>query len=308
MKVALLCHTASAFPLLDWLHAQGILSGVGILEQETEFFSDLSVICQQKNIKPHVFNKPNLTRQMFHWINAIKADIVLVLTFPYKIQKEILQLTPLGVYNIHFGKLPEYGGSFPVFWQIKNREKQGVVTVHKMDENFDSGPIAIELPFDINAIQNYGIVEANYGYMAINAVFQLLDNILKKTLILKPQLHKNYKFLPKPSLKDIIINWDTMDANEIVALIKACNPWNKGAIARINGLDVKIIEANANTSSVGKVGEVFHPYKNGMEVRCINNTSLDIKTMYSRFGYQTGELLTSFGIKMGDFFEKIALE
>ena len=308
MKVALLCHTASAFPLLDWLHAQGILSGVGILEQETEFFSDLSVICQQKNIKPHVFNKPNLTRQMFHWINAIKADIVLVLTFPYKIQKEILQLTPLGVYNIHFGKLPEYGGSFPVFWQIKNREKQGVVTVHKMDENFDSGPIAIELPFDINAIQNYGIVEVNYSYMAINAVFQLLDSILKKTLILKPQLHKNYKFLPKPSLKDIIINWDTMDANEIVALIKACNPWNKGAIARINGLDVKIIEANANTSSVGKVGEVFHPYKNGMEVRCINNTSLDIKIMYSRFGYQTGELLTSFGIKMGDFFEKIALE
>ena len=308
MKVALLCHTASAFPLLDWLHAQGILSGVGILEQETEFFSDLSVICQQKNIKPHVFNKPNLTRQMFHWINAIKADIVLVLTFPYKIQKEILQLTPLGVYNIHFGKLPEYGGSFPVFWQIKNREKQGVVTVHKMDENFDSGPIAIELPFDMNAIQNYGIVEVNYGYMAINAVFQLLDSILKKTLILKPQLHKNYKFLPKPSLKDIIINWDTMDANEIVALIKACNPWNKGAIARINGLDVKIIEANANTSSVGKVGEVFHPYKNGMEVRCINNTSLDIKIMYSRFGYQTGELLTSFGIKMGDFFEKIALE
>ena len=308
MKVALLCHTASAFPLLDWLHAQGILSGIGILEQETEFFSDLSVICQQKNIKPHVFNKPNLTRQMFHWINALKADIVLVLTFPYKIQKEILQLTPLGVYNIHFGKLPEYGGSFPIFWQIKNREKQGVVTVHKMDENFDSGPIAIELPFDMNAIQNYGIVEVNYGYMAINAVFQLLDSILKKTLILKPQLHKTYKFLPKPSLKDIIINWDTMDANEIVALIKACNPWNKGAIARINGLDVKIIEANANTSSVGKVREVFHPYKNGLEVRCINNTALDIKIMYSRFGYQAGELLTSFGIKMGDFFEKIALE
>jgi methionyl-tRNA formyltransferase len=47
-----------------------------------------------------------------------------------------------------------------------------------MDKSFDSGPIAVEIPFEINPKNTYGIVETNYGHVAINGVFQLLNSIL----------------------------------------------------------------------------------------------------------------------------------
>ncbi|MCU0324310.1 MAG: hypothetical protein MUF45_03525 [Spirosomaceae bacterium] len=307
MRVALICNTVSAFPLLDWLSSQGLLAGVGVKKQKSDFFSDLSVVCSQRRITPQVFEKEQLTSQLSNWVQAIRADIVLVLGFPYKIPKKVLAAPRLGIYNIHFGKLPKYSGSFPVFWQIKNQEKEGVLTIHKMDENFDSGPIAFEIPFEIKSIHTYGIVEANYSYVTINAVFMLLDNILKGTLNLKNQSKQVQKLLPKPTIKDLIIDWKTMNAHQIVALIKACNPWNRGAIARINGVDVKIIEAEANPSEIGKPAQVFNLHQNGMEVACINQTALNIKIMYSSFGYLCGESLTTFGIKNGDVFENIVI-
>ena len=128
---------------------------------------------------------------------------------------------------------------------------------------------------------------------------------MQKNLVLKPQKAQNPIFFPKPTLKDLIIDWQKMDAKAIIALIKACNPWNRGAIARINGVDVKIIEAHISMQEGKKEGEVFHLSQNGMEVACINNSALIIKVLYSSFGYLEGETLGVFGIKNGDVFEKI---
>lgn len=305
MKIALICNTPSAFPLLNWLHAQGVLVGVGTKAQSGDFFADLSVVCQQRNLKIQTFTKQDLSQQLSDWQILTKADLVFVLGFPYKIPKSVLQKPTHGFFNIHFGKLPKYGGSFPVFWQIKNQEREGVLTIHQMDKAFDSGPIAVEIPFEIIPMNSFGIVEANYGYMAINGVFQLLNSILQKNLVLKSQKAQNQAFFPKPTLKDLIIDWQKMDAKTIVALIKACNPWNRGAIARINGLDVKIIEAQVSTQEDKKAGEVLHLSQNGMEVACINNTALNIKILHSSFGYLEGETLGAFGIKKGDIFQKI---
>lgn len=307
MKIALICNTSSAFPLLNWLHAQGVLVGVGAVQQNNDFLADLSVVCQQRNLKIQLFSKQDLSQQLSDWQMLTKAELVFVLGFPYKIPKSVLQIPTHGFFNIHFGKLPKYGGSFPVFWQIKNQEKEGVLTIHQMDKTFDSGPIAVEIPFEISPINSFGIVETNYGYIAINGVFQVLNSILQKNLVLKPQKSHSIVFFQKPTLKDIIIDWQKMDAKTIIALIKACNPWNRGAIARINGIDVRIIEAQISSQEGVKAGEVFHLFQNGMEVACINNTALIVKVLYSSFGYLEGETLGAFGIKNGDIFENILI-
>jgi methionyl-tRNA formyltransferase len=307
MKIALICNTPSAFPLLNWLHSQGVLVGVGTKEQSGDFFTNLSIVCKQRNLQIHSFTKQDLSQQLSDWQVLTNADLVFVLGFPYKIPKSVLDKPQYGFFNIHFGKLPKYGGSFPVFWQIKNQEKEGVLTIHQMDKSFDTGPIAVEIPFEINPKNTFGIVEANYGYMAINGVFQVLNSILQKNLALKPQKVQNTIFSPKPTLKDTIIDWQKMDAKTIVALIKSCNPWNRGAIARINDIDVRIIEAQISKQEGMKAGQVFHLFQNGMEVACINNTALIVKVLYTSFGYLEGETLGAFGIKNGDVFERISV-
>jgi methionyl-tRNA formyltransferase len=130
MKIALICNTPSAFPLLNWLHAQGVLVGIGSKEQNrnacrSDFFNDLSVVCQQRNLKIQTFVKQDLSRQLSEWQILTKAELVFVLGFPYKIPKSVLQNPTHGFFNIHFGKLPKYGGSFPVFLANKKSRKRG---------------------------------------------------------------------------------------------------------------------------------------------------------------------------------------
>ena len=307
MRVALIGNSNAVFPLLDWLHAQGVLVGVAATEQENEFFKNFEAVCQQKQITANIFRKKSITKQLKDWLENLNADIVLVMGFSHKIRKEILVLPKLGFFNIHFGKLPKYGGGHPVFWQIKNQETQATLTIHQMDEAYDTGPIAFEINFDLNPQSNYAMVELNYGYLTINGVYFLLDAILKNALILTPQSNQNSVFYSKPTLKDIIIHWQSMTAPEIMALIKACNPWNNGAIARINGMDLKILEASIKNMPTTKAGEIITINENEIEVSCINDTAISIKAIYATVGFLAGESLTSLGLNKGDIFDTIPI-
>ena len=305
IRVSLICNTSAAFPLIQWMHEQGCLASVGILDQPSELFDDIHTIASQLNVQLQIFSKDHITTQLVDWQAEVKADIILVLGFPYKIRKRALETVSLGYFNIHFGKLPEYGGSFPVFWQIYRGEQEAVLTIHKMDESFDAGPVAIEIPFEINESQTFGMVEANYSFVTVNGVFQLLGNILNNSMVLREQAQNDSDYFPKPTLKDLIINWRKMRADEIVRLVKATNPWNKGAIARINGLDIKVLEAKITAGSFGNAGEVVRVSLDGLEVSCVDNTAILIKIIYASYGYLDGENMGILGIQPGDHFDQL---
>jgi methionyl-tRNA formyltransferase len=306
LKIGLICNTSAAFPLLQWLHSQAVLAGLLVLDRKTDFYSDATSIAKQSNISISYLQKSNISDQLISWQSINQLDLVLVLGFPYKIGKEVFEKSKFGFYNIHFGKLPNYGGSFPVFWQIFNQEKEAVLTIHKMNETFDNGPIAIEIPFEIKPEQTYGIVEMNFGMVAINAVYYLIDNLLNNKLLLKNQPDKLVKYLPKPTINDLVINWEKHDAAQIVALVVAANPWNKGAIVHINNLDLKIIEAEIGEHFESKdFGKIVSISQAGIVVICAKNTSLLIKIVYSQLGYFSAGKLATIGIKVDDYFTKL---
>ena len=60
------------------------------------------------------------------------------------LNKRLLSYPKYGCLNIHFGKLPEYRGFYPVYHQIINGEKYAFTTIHFMDESIDTGDIVIE--------------------------------------------------------------------------------------------------------------------------------------------------------------------
>ena len=68
-----------------------------------------------------------------------KMDIVLSCQYRYRVPESLLGTH--SCVNIHFGRLPEYRGCNPIYWQMKNGEKYAGVTLHYMDSNFDTGNI-----------------------------------------------------------------------------------------------------------------------------------------------------------------------
>jgi methionyl-tRNA formyltransferase len=231
----------------------------------------------------------------------------LVLGFPRKIGSRLLADVPLGIFNFHFGALPLYAGSFPLFWQIRNQEASGMLTVHRMTDQLDGGPIAVELPVAISPSEPLGIVEARYSMMAIQAGAQLLNALLQRTLVMQDQVAGQSEYLLRPSLKDLIIDWAEMSPGSITALVKATNPWNRGAIARINGLDLKIVDAKPGPSAGLQPGQVHQMPDGTMLVGCQNEETVIILLLYCSYGYFEREGMWSLGIQPGHFFEIIRI-
>ena len=68
-----------------------------------------------------------------------KKDIVLSCQYRHRVPESLLNSHTC--INIHFGALPSYRGCNPIYWQMKNKEKYAGITIHYMDNNFDTGEI-----------------------------------------------------------------------------------------------------------------------------------------------------------------------
>jgi methionyl-tRNA formyltransferase len=63
----------------------------------------------------------------------------------------IFRVPRLGCLNLHQGKVPEYRGTPPGFWELYNGERSAGVTVHFVDQGLDTGPIVATGSVDIES-------------------------------------------------------------------------------------------------------------------------------------------------------------
>lgn len=70
-----------------------------------------------------------------------RPDLLVMYGFNWILPPEVFQLPRLGTINIHPGWLPRYRGAAPDMWAIRNGDDEVGVTVHRVDEGMDTGPI-----------------------------------------------------------------------------------------------------------------------------------------------------------------------
>lgn len=232
--------------------------------------------------------------------------MVFMLTYPYKISKAVYELPQKGFYNFHPGPLPEYRGSDPVFQQIKNREKYAGVTVHHADEGLDTGPVVIKEMLKTDAADTYGILNNKLSELAAK-----LSGVLMKMAALdipipsKPQEELNARYFKKQTSKEIVIDWETMDADSIIALIHACNPWNKGAVTSVNNKIIRLLDAEkggSENSENALPGTVISVDEKNLTVAVINAESIRICYVYIDEGFMKAGRLVNLGVNTGSRF------
>lgn len=65
-------------------------------------------------------------------------------------KRPLIDLAPQGCLNLHTALLPKYRGLMPSFWVLRFKEKHTGVSVFKVDEGIDSGPIVVQKRIEIN--------------------------------------------------------------------------------------------------------------------------------------------------------------
>jgi len=77
-------------------------------------------------------------------IKAWQPDLVLSVYLNQLIKRDLINLPTQGTLNIHPALLPRHRGLFPYFWVIANGEQETGVTVHWVDEKFDTGQLLLQ--------------------------------------------------------------------------------------------------------------------------------------------------------------------
>lgn len=78
---------------------------------------------------------------------AAQADIGVSAFFGYILRKEVIDLFPRGIVNIHSGLLPYNRGAHPNIWSIVDRTPPGA-TIHYVDEGIDTGDVIAQCPIE----------------------------------------------------------------------------------------------------------------------------------------------------------------
>jgi methionyl-tRNA formyltransferase len=307
MRIAVLCNDRLGIPALQYLVQNGFVTAVGTSDRTPEMIAIMKQVSEQAGIPSQIFTRKNFSNQLNEWLGKHKPDLVLVKTFPFRIPATALSIPKFGFINFHYAPLPEYRGSNPLFWMIKEGITTGGIAVHQMNEEFDSGPILLQqaVPFAPDA--TFGICSTQLAYAGVQITAQLLNDLQSDKLNPVPQEIKQGRWYGRPGPKDFFIDWKNMNAKEVNALVKACNPWLKGAPTKSKGwvvfiTDAVVVELKAPADVLP--GTIFQlSPETGFVIVCKDRTLLKAEVIYTEEGFFTGVQLLRFGLKAGDCLE-----
>ncbi len=303
VKIAVLCNSLMGIPSIHSLARSGRLVALGIPEVAHDGTLALHELALHLKLPLTVFTRQSFAATAGEWLRDSGAGTVLVYTFPYIIDASLLSFSPAGFLNFHFGQLPQYRGADAIFWEIRNREPFGAVTVHRMESSLDTGPVAIQHSVPIRAADTYGVHMANLAIVGMKVTLDLLKMLAGDPCAInwREQDESIARVWPKPGQRDVVIDWESMSAAEIVALVRACNPWNKGACTFLGSDALRITVAlSASLPAGGEApGTLMDNPPEGMLVACRDNQTLLLETVYLEAGFFSGKELTGLGIMQG---------
>ena len=254
------------------------------------------------------FFKNELLTEFKQWLTEQRPDLVLVFGCGYKIPSDLFTIPKFGFYNIHFSLLPAYRGRNPVFWQLKNGEAGGGITIHQMTEEYDAGPILIQHETAIFPGETHGLYSGRLSLETVAIIDKVIQKLEKNASdMLTIQDQQAASEAPTPGLDDLKINWETQSAKQIENLVNAANPDYGGAITSLRKQAMRILEVNP--AEIGDPGEtapgtiVYADTNYGVFVACINKQFLRLNVVHSPEGILSGFKMAAVGIKAGERFE-----
>lgn len=177
-----------------------------------------------KNNHLKVLTPSSLSEKNFlEEIEKTKADFSLLAGYGKIIPPYLLNLFPYGFLNLHPSLLPKYRGATPIQSAILNGEKETGVTLFKMNEKMDEGPIISQIKIEISPEMTKGELEKILAEKAVELFLRTIPLYLNNQISLIPQDEKlaTYCFKFKPEDEKII--WEK-PVKEIDQKVKAFNP------------------------------------------------------------------------------------
>ena len=244
------------------------------------------------------FRSPNSLKENneeFEFFKSINADLAIVVAYGQIIPKEFLRLTKKGFINIHASILPRWRGAAPIQRAIINLDKETGLSIMKIAEELDTGPICNTYRINIEGNLNAVEISEKLSSLAAEKILDNIDDILDGKSNFIEQDHSKATYASKIEKSEGQIDWND-DARNIIGKINGLYP-SPGAFFIYKGERYKILKANIG-NGIGDPGDVISNY---LEIVCGKNQSIKISEIQrqGKKPQNIGEFMLGSQIKKG---------
>jgi methionyl-tRNA formyltransferase len=173
----------------------------------------IEVVQPENASDPHVCNL----------IAKREPDLIIVVAYGQILKKTLLDIPGWGVVNIHASLLPKYRGATPIQTAILNDEEKTGLTVMRMDEGLDTGPILLQEEHPIYKDETAGHLHDRLAPAAGDLIIKWLHRMSSHRIEERPQDHAAASYAPKIQKAVTLIDWK-QPAPKVSALIRALDP------------------------------------------------------------------------------------
>jgi len=182
-------------------------------------------------------------------VKDLSPDFIIVVAFGQILKKPLLEMPAFGVINIHASLLPRYRGAAPIQRAILNDESTTGLTIMKMDEGLDTGPILYQRQVPILKDETAGHLHDRLAAMSGDFLMEFLNGWKGGRIRERTQDSSLATYAGKIDKSMCRIDWDR-SAKEISAQIRGLDPM-PGAYTMIGGNNLKLFSSTFTDESPG---------------------------------------------------------
>ena len=193
-------------------------------------------------------------------IGALNPSIIYSFSYRHLIPETVLELAPLGAYNLHPSLLPSYRGRAPVNWVLVNGERETGITLHHMVARADAGDIVGQRAVAIDDSDNALTLYRKLVPLSVELITELHPQIVAGTAPRRKMDIARGSYFGRRRPEDGRIDW-RWPARRIFNLVRAVTHPYPGAFCFVNGRKLLVWEAkigaeNGTTGAPGRVVRV----------------------------------------------------
>ena len=193
-----------------------------------------------------------------HDLEVLKGkemDFLVVVSYGYFLDDEVLQLPKYASLNVHASLLPKYRGASPVASAVLNGDEVTGVSVMQMVKKMDAGPVYAVSEVAILEHDTEPVLRERLADVGAELLAQVVPGIATGNAEAQEQDEKGISYAPLIKKQDGLIDWENETAIEIERKLRAYTPW-PGIYTNFEGKRLKILKGRVKSGDVIKPGKV----------------------------------------------------
>jgi len=214
---------------------------------------------------------------MLDRVQGQRPDVIVVMAYGRILGPRLLEAPRRGCLNLHASLLPRYRGAAPINWAIVRGEGESGISLMRMAEGCDTGPVYCRRAVAIGPDETAGELSERLAALAARVVLDDLPPAVAGALEPEPQDESAATLAPMLRKEDGVIDWGK-PAGQVHDHIRGMTPW-PGAHTVCGGKRLKVLATrlDSSESSRARPGTVLGIDARGARVACGSGSVLVLR-------------------------------